>query len=376
MPAIPNLLFTNRITKLLVQQALGYINSSVLEEFVDLLPLNIRWGLLSYANRKKITIDSTKVSGSSTLVNIPIVIEITDSDLTSAQADGSDIIIADAQFKKLDYEIESFDNSTGKLTCWVRIPQLKHDVDTKIYVYWEKNTTVIDQQNKNGVWDTDYEAVYHLNDNVQAGDSTSNAKNMTATGTATIIANGKIGKSLSFNNAPFFTVANFAGIANTSVTMECWVKPQVGTQFDNFIGFRKQATFEFFYMLRLSGSNALEVRHSGTGNPGFHDFTPTPTVLNNQWDHHVMCVDTVNDVLEYFKNGISQGVNALSGVVPFTNTDLTFYMGSDENSNLYNGELDEVRISSSLRPPSFIKTQYDNTNSPGTFMSFGAKETL
>ncbi len=61
--------------------------------------------------------------------------------------------------------------------------------DTVIYMYYG-NASATDQSNKNGVWDSNYKAVYHLTQNPagtapQLLESTSNAAHLTTAGSMT-----------------------------------------------------------------------------------------------------------------------------------------------------------------------------------------------
>jgi hypothetical protein len=77
-----------------------------------------------WGNRKKITIDSSKVIADQT--NFPVLINIVDQDLANrTQPDGDDIMfIASDETTKYNHEIESYDSSTGKLVAWVNITSL------------------------------------------------------------------------------------------------------------------------------------------------------------------------------------------------------------------------------------------------------------
>ncbi len=73
----------------------------------------------------------------------------------------------------LDHEIEKYDNATGELVAWVRIPSLNtNDVsntsDTVIYIYYGNSTVTTPNENPTGVWDANYKGVWHLDE----GDST------------------------------------------------------------------------------------------------------------------------------------------------------------------------------------------------------------
>src|SRR5262249_18045786 len=52
------------------------------------------------------------------------------------------------------------------------------------------------------------------------------------------------------------------------------------------------------------------------------------------------------------------------------------YPGSCVDCVTFKGAIDEVRVSSTARSSDWIKTEYNNQSSPGTFMSTGAEESV
>ena len=126
------------------------------------------WWNKSWNKRKNITIDHTKVTDD--LTYFPVLINIYDSDLKDhAQSDGDDIVFANSSNNgKLPHEIELYNNTYNSthahLVAWVNIPTLSSTTDSLIHIYYD-NAIVSDQQNVTGVWDSDYKAVVHMNDN-------------------------------------------------------------------------------------------------------------------------------------------------------------------------------------------------------------------
>src|SRR5262249_8658568 len=102
------------------------------------------WYNTSWPYRKAITIDHTKVSGSSSLSSFPLLVSVTDANLKTVangggvgKSDGTDILFTSSDgTTKLDHEIESYNASTGQFIGWVRIPALSPTADTVIYAYY------------------------------------------------------------------------------------------------------------------------------------------------------------------------------------------------------------------------------------------------
>ncbi|MCK4693258.1 MAG: DUF2341 domain-containing protein, partial [Anaerolineales bacterium] len=100
---------------------------------------------------------------------------MTDTNLIgNTQVDGGDLLFTtDNGTTKLDHEIESFNSGTGELVAWVEVTNLAGSSDTDIYMYYD-NTGAADQWDINGTWDSNYVAVWHLD---ESGDGTLNEFN-------------------------------------------------------------------------------------------------------------------------------------------------------------------------------------------------------
>lgn len=124
------------------------------------------WYNSSWRYRKTLTIDETKVSGSTNLTNFPVLISLTDADLSGiAQPDGDDILFTDTSGSKLSHEIEQYNSETGALTTWVLVPTLNGATNTTLFMYYG-NAIAANQQDivdgTNDVFGSDYAGVWHM----------------------------------------------------------------------------------------------------------------------------------------------------------------------------------------------------------------------
>ncbi|MFY0601456.1 MAG: DUF2341 domain-containing protein [Cyclobacteriaceae bacterium] len=115
-----------------------------------------------YEKSKTITINSYQVSGSTDLIDFPILISFTDTDVaTNAQStSGYDIrfMLKDCRCW-LDHQIESYNSGTGEYVAWVRIPRLSASQDTEIEMYYG-NSSVLTDPSTDRVWSSDYVGVW------------------------------------------------------------------------------------------------------------------------------------------------------------------------------------------------------------------------
>ncbi|MHA2248549.1 MAG: DUF2341 domain-containing protein, partial [Candidatus Hodarchaeales archaeon] len=333
-------------------------------------------GLFNY--QKTITIDSTKVSGSGTLTDFPVLINFTDTDLadtSKVQADGDDISFTDSLGNTLDHELELFDqtyNSThAELVAWVRIPSLSATSDTDIIMRYG-NDNIGSQENPEGVWDSYYAGIWHLNEDPsgtspQMLDSTINNNDGTSYGSMTSNdqVTGKIGGSLDFDESNDYINSGDIADITDEITIECWVQlpsqRPVHTHPD-IVG--KDGQYKIYHdgdndgYITFSVKTDLSQKWPGkTGNP------------INTWIHVVGTYDGSNALI--YINGVEQTSQALTGTIVQTTNPLRF--GADP-SNYFGGLVDEIRISNITRSAEWILTEYNNQNNPSSFISVGSEE--
>ena len=338
-----------------------------------------RWYSSSWNFRKKITIDHTKVAASQT--NFPVLISLTtDADLaSSALANGNDILFTSADgTTKLDHEIENFTVSNGKLIAWVRIPSLTSTVDTDLYMYFN-NSGSSNQQNATGVWDATYVAVYHMSQS-PAGtvyDSTSNRLNLTSSGGmgSGNLVSGQIGNGIYFdgNNDRLNTSGTFT---TTNFTLEAWVSNSAagswpgwqaivdlydptdpGNVFREFTSF-PDSTNGWITLCDNAYHDRIIGRQSGTAwrHIGAAYYSPTGTRTGY-----------INGISGLSSPSVGWGsINASISVGAWAGTIPTW-------SDWWRGNIDEVRISNNALSNQWIATEYNNTYSPSTFYTVGAR---
>ena len=202
--------------------------------------------LAGYTAIKKLSVDSTKVSGSSALANFPVLVSITNADLKTTtnggqvtDANGYDIIFTDSDgTTRLDHELESYDGTTGSLVAWVRFPTLSANVDTVFYMHYGNSSISSSQENVPGVWDSNYKAVWHLDETPANGvaghdDSTGNPNDATPQGFAgaagsTTNATGRIDGADEFDgNNDYLNVSDDNSLDVTYITISGWVKSSI-----------------------------------------------------------------------------------------------------------------------------------------------------
>jgi len=324
----------------------------------------------TWGYRKLLTIDHTKVSGTGTLPNFPLLISSTDADLKTTanggkitNSSGYDIIFTDSDgTTKLNHEIERYTASSGEFITWVKIPVVYKTTDTFIYMYFGNSSISTSQENINGVWDSNYKGVWHLKEaSGNFSDSTSNAN----TGTDYVSATGKTGQINSgqaFNNGTSDYI-NVAGLAwtPTTFTVEWWLYALSTTDYNQqILAVNSWGAFMFHTTANAEVYVGTDVTNR---------FTPTQlpagTVPISAWAHFVFTYDGTQG--RFYKNG------AQLSTAKTMNTPSAwggFNFGGNHTSTI-NGNADEVRVSNIARSADWIATEYNNQNSPATFYGLG-----
>ncbi|CAB1058361.1 hypothetical protein D1BOALGB6SA_3117, partial [Olavius sp. associated proteobacterium Delta 1] len=321
---------------------------------------------------KKITVNNAKVSGSSDLTDFPVLVSIpADAGLkTTAQggqvtdSQGDDILFYDQTLSsQLDHEIESYDGTTGTLTAWVRIPTLKATADTVFYLAYGNSSINTSQENAAGIWDSNYVGVWHMTE-TDAVDSTSNGHTGTGGGDVAVDTSGKMGRGLSFDSYGDEVDLGTWNPSASSLTISAWVNWS-GADSDNQAIVAKRSNWSDAGMMWQLHRDADPARILWYAKGSFVDFSSVD--LSAGWNH-VVLTHTDGGVPTLYLDGTAY---AGSAVVNWNSgTDAILRIGkSDVAEESFNGTIEEVRISNIVRSAEWIETNYNNQNSPGSFMT-------
>ena len=341
----------------------------------------ITWYDPSWLFRKPITVDSTRVTGD--LQDFPVMVSLTDTDLANgARADGFDILFTDSDgTTKLDHEIEKYDGGTGELVAWIRV-RLSSSQDKTVYMYYGNGTSG-PQDNPTGVWDSNYVGVWHLDEEVAGTgsvdlyqDSTGNAHHgddhASATGQG-----GQLGAGQEFDGSDDRVEVPHAAALNPSgvMTISTWFNADVidpNTNVGDALVSKGDWNFDnSYYFGFYSGTNfrcaigehwGLALTYSSTN------------FSNGQW-YHVTCIaDGAGHEMYVDGGSVASNANTPAAV---TDTNVLRFghlsVGASPFS-LWDGLMDEVRISNIRRPAAWIQTEYNNQSAPGTFYAVGAEQ--
>jgi len=362
---------------LTVTNATSGTNFTTKSNYITVTP-NPPWYSCSWGYRKNITLYRGSVSGAQT--SFPVLVNLSsDNDLkTSARSDGYDILFTSSDgVTKLYHEIEKYTSSNGALVAWVNVPFVNSSYNNTIYMYYGYPAST-DQQNKNGVWDTGFKGVWHLNQGtgVTAVDSTSNANSATPVDNPAA-STGQIGGALTFASPDRLTIPADASLDLTTYsnwTMSAWVKPTsyAGTKWPTIYTYGD-----------YRASMGLTVQEAGTDGLIEHWInyvvlrqSNTPVTLN-AWNY--VTISRTAATTSFYLNGVAVGSTTSTTVTTGGQASTIGNFATRVVDEAFKGLIDEVRISASSAPGGarsgdWILTEYNNQNSPATFHYVGGQE--
>lgn len=333
------------------------------------------WYNTSWGYRKKITIDSGKISGSSALVDFPVLISLADDNLKYTAngghvgtSTGFDLVFTKADgATKIDHEIEKYDPSSGELIAWVKVDSLSPFSNTELYMYYG-NSSSSDQQNKENVWDSDYVMVQHLHEtqNISGNDhfdSTSNNNDGAVTG-ASMDTTGIIDGADSFNGG----TDNVAIANNSSLNITGDITYSFWLNMNDY-----STTPDLLTKGDYTSAYSIWARNDGTIRVAFDNnaLTTTGTLNTGEWYYVAVSRNNNTNGRKIFINGDESISDTYTAAIGTNTGDL--FISSVAYS--LDGVIDEVRLSNIARSSDWIKTEYNNQSNPATFYSVSEEAT-
>src|SRR3990172_9436389 len=337
--------------------------------FNQLPTLPSDWYSSGWLYRKKITIDHTKVAANQS--DFPIVLSLaSDSDLASkaqnSPTGGYDILFTSSNgTTKLSHEIERFNDSTGELVAWVEIPSISASADTDLYMYYG-NASIGNQQDSAGTWSNGFVEVWHLDETSgNLGDSTSNGYTGTASGSLDRNATGQIDGADEFlgpSTTTYLTLQDGDLSANDPFSISAWFSVDTSTAWAGMVTKGRETGNDWIGLW----ANGTQYSFGWDWQAGKGGNLDGSTLSLDTWYYGVATFDGTNRRL-YLNNALDAGPSAgfydgLTGSDTRLGND-----GTPPTPNSFDGFIDEVRFSSSVRALSWIQTEYNNQGSPSTF---------
>jgi len=279
---------------------------------------------------------------------------------------------------------------------------LSSTVDTVIYIYYGE-TTATDSQDVEGVWDSDYMGVWHLeetatDETTSTGlhlDSTSNNNNGDQNENTNVA--GKIGSNLTtvptiaqdFDGGvpgghDYIQISDSASLdVPQAFTISAWIRDtgNNGANWPRAVSKGNINNATGGYSLVFDSVGTPTYRSGFRFYDGTAQWTASSNMSNvqNSWRYLVGTYDNAADTFLYYLDGELRRTTAIGGDVTVNANaiDLTLgtaFDGTSTSVRAMDGWIDEVRISDIARNIDWINASYSNQDDPSSFYSVGAEE--
>ena len=312
--------------------------------------------------------------------------------LTSTQCEEVFVeLTTDAEYLKMQFtkadgitplygEKELYDVSAQKGIFHVSRDGWTIDANTSIYLYYDKdhadNTTyigAIDTTPGYAVWDGNFKFVSHMVDATTSTvkDSTSNGNDGTK-GSANnpIESTGKIGKGQDFSSDQI-TMADSASLdIDTNITIEACINLDTYGEFidpnrhGRIVAKNNNGNYDF-YTQEISSVNTLGYKTSS----GAGAVSDAGHLSLSTWQHVAVTYDETT--VAFYIDSVARGGGATAGGLTPDNDSV--YIGTlGDLSRHFDGDMDEVRISGSIRSAAWVKATYNSLYD--TLLTYGSEE--
>lgn len=340
---------------------------------------------MAFGFYRTVTVDHTKVPNTDQ-TNFTIVVAGTVASLKSVANAGNVTVnagagIPDISFfsdvaltTPLKFERTLYTATTGAHAFYVKVPTVSHTVDTVIYMAYGNAAIVADPQDAVNAWDANFKAIFHFG-NGSALNVTDSLGNFTLTGrnTPTATSDGIDGAMVlvaaSSQDADRTTSSPVSG---TGSTVEAMVKPTTVTGNQCIVSFNDGTTGALGLQLYQSAATVVAFQ-AGTG--GSSQFAITASVLVAGTRYYAAAAFTSDSARSIYFNANAAVTDSNTVLLPQTNVQYAVgcrMTGAGPTRNTFlNGEVDEVRISNSVRSADWIATTSNSLLGFATFYTLG-----
>ena len=338
---------------------------------------------------KSMNVLFASVQDNVTLTNFPVLVRLsTDIDgfrySDFNRPNGGDLRFADANGNLLPHEIDTWDES-GVSTVWVKVPALKK----KSYItahYGFTGTGDPAEVDPKDVWDDDYVGVWHLGESalpLKESSETSSDFETSYGETINYATNGIVGGAVGFPTNGLYNAVvapdHDALDGFAKFTLETWTFQNEHKNTAGILAKRKEYNNECaYYIYDVIGDSMCVPFCIGTNRTAGARWSFNQTQPMGQWNHIVFTADMVGTTknVHGYMNGVMNGWEpnvTFLGQMGNCASDLYLgNLGANKKDNSFNGRIDEVRISKTVRSKEWVKATHDTIRNTGfAVCSFG-----
>jgi len=333
----------------------------------------------TWSSKTTITFDG--YTGSETLTNYPalVVFGTNIPDFAYEQfgsGSGDDLRFASSDgMQLLNHEIEQWDTN-GISSVWVQVPRLS-GTNTSIVAYWGNPSVRAPLCTTNGaVWSNGYEAVWHFAEQggATAVDASRNGYDGTRIGDTSTDSGGVVGNALRFGGSTgYVDLPDGFSDFSDGITVVAWANTATLTSWARIVDLGNGAGVDNIYLARRGTSDdiAWSFHDTATGTEGL-DADGDPLIVAGQWMYWAATCSTGpanRATMKFYLNGTRKGFKTSGSLPPVAVRTSNMIGKSNWGDALFNGVMDEVRVSRIERSADWIHACWANMADPAAFSS-------
>ncbi|MEM7393300.1 MAG: DUF2341 domain-containing protein, partial [Verrucomicrobiota bacterium] len=307
-------------------------------------------------------------TGSSSFFDYPVLLALSTNIpgfdyATFASTNGADLRFTSEGGATIPHEVDQWDTN-GTSYVWVQVPEVR-GTGTCVVAQW--GNPAVTMPPPGNAWDNDYVGVWHLGDDGGSGNFPDSANNNDASdevGSDTVTSPGIIGEAQDFNGgANELVVANepnfdFLG----AMTISTWFRVEAFTG-----NWQALITKGEGNVWRIHRSNNTQNLAWSAGAGG--DLTAPVNVDDGNW-HHLTVTKSVANGKAVYLDGVQVAGDADTSIIGLNDNPMRIGENSDSGGRNWNGDIDEVRVSSVERSADWAVATWSNTVPGSTFICF------
>jgi Concanavalin A-like lectin/glucanases superfamily/Domain of unknown function (DUF2341) len=298
------------------------------------------------------TPEGANLPASAVVEDFPLLVRLHNDffDFGQAKANGDDLRFSTADGKPLAYQIEEWDAKAGTASVWVRVPMTIGNARQEIKLHWGKADAKSESDGKAVFGQSNgFLSVWHMNETAKDEVGTVDSKD-----TGTTAATGMIGPARHFPGQKGVSGGNkIEGypVGAASHTTEAWFRAEKPN--GNVLAWgNEHGQGKVVMHYRSPPHVKMECYFSGA------DVTGKKSIPLGEWAHVVHTYERGESRL--YVNGVLDSVSKTPNAPLAIKTPAHLFIGGWYDNYNFVGDIDEVRVSSAVRSPDWVRLQYEN----------------
>jgi len=345
----------------------------------------IAWYDPSWNYRTKVTVASAEVGA--TLTDFPVYVDLADLPAgfhTNVKTDGGDIRVTRSDgTTECAREVVTYDSVTDTGELHFKANSLSSTVDTDFYIYYGNSgasePAASATYGAENVWDSNYKAVYHLNDLTTSTvkDSTASGKNGTKlAANEPIQTTGQLGYAQEFDGTNdeidlgSIVSSDPLMINGSDITISFWARiDDTGDTYQRIVDKSTAGSYAGGYGVHVDpGTNLVELWADG----GVWITSNSQTFGGFKY---YACTGVSGAATgEIYVNGAADTASRTARTIQNTTANMKIGTWNHSTAREFNGALCELRISNTIRSADWIAAEYSNQSVTTTFYTAGSEE--